>query len=50
MTQFLTETRERFLALGIDPQIVTGAELTTYLRAEREKWGKLIRAMGIKAE
>ena len=44
------ETRERFLSLGIDPQIVTGAELTAYLRAEREKWGKLIRAMGIKAE
>lgn len=44
------ETRERFLALGIDPQIQTGAELAAFLRSERDKWGKLIRAMGIKAE
>ena len=45
-----TETRERLLALGIDPQIQTGAELAAFLRSERDKWGKLIRAMGIKAE
>ena len=44
------ETRERMLALGVEPQIQTGAELAAFLRAEREKWGKLIRAMGIKAE
>ena len=46
----LPETRERMLALGVDPQIQTGPELTAFLRAEREKWGRLIRAMGIKAE
>lgn len=46
----LPETRERMLALGVDPQSQTGAELTAFLRAERTKWGQLIRAMGIKAE
>lgn len=46
----LGETRERLLALGVDPQALTGAELTTFLRTERDKWGTLIRAMGIKAE
>lgn len=46
----LPETRERMLALGVDPQSQTGTELTAFLRAERTKWGQLIRAMGIKAE
>ena len=44
------ETRERMLALGVDPQSRSGAELAAFLRAERTKWGQLIRAMGIKAE
>ncbi len=46
----LAETRERLLMLGVDPQTLTGTELTAFLRTERDKWGTLIRAMGIKAE
>ncbi len=46
----LPETRERLLALGIDPKSLTGSELAAFARSERDKWGKLIRAMGIKAE
>ena len=44
------ETRERMLTLGVDPQAASGAELAAFLRSEREKWGRLIKAMNIKPE
>ena len=46
----LPETRERLHTLGIDPKSLTGGELAAFGRNERDKWGKLIRSMGIKAE
>jgi tripartite-type tricarboxylate transporter receptor subunit TctC len=44
------ETRQRMLSLGIDPQAAAGADLKSFLRTERDKWGRLIKAMNIKPE
>ncbi len=43
------ETRQRLLQLGFEPASGTPQQLAEFGRAEREKWGKLIKAAGIKA-
>lgn len=40
--------QEKLLELGIDPLAKTGAELDTFVATEKEKWGRLIRAAGLK--
>ncbi|MGH8700125.1 MAG: Bug family tripartite tricarboxylate transporter substrate binding protein [Burkholderiales bacterium] len=44
------ETRDRLLAQGAEPQPGSPEELRRYLAGEIEKWGKVIREAGIKAE
>ena len=44
------ETRARLLQLGFEPASGTPQQLAEYGRAEREKWGALIKAAGIKAD
>lgn len=44
------ETRDRLLAQGAEPQPGTPDDLRRYLAGEIEKWGKVIREAGIKAE
>jgi tripartite-type tricarboxylate transporter receptor subunit TctC len=44
------ETRVRLLQLGFEPASGTPQQLAEFGRAEREKWGALIRAAGIKAD
>jgi len=44
------ETRQRLLALGIEPRVASGRELVEFLDAERSKWGQVIRSAGIKAD
>ena len=44
------ETRQRLLALGYEPAGGTPQQLAEFGRAERRKWGPLIKAAGIKAE
>jgi tripartite-type tricarboxylate transporter receptor subunit TctC len=44
------ETRERLLAQGAEPLPGTPDDLRKYLAGEIEKWGKVIREAGIKAE
>jgi len=44
------EARERLAALGGEVVANTPAEFTAYLRADLEKWSKLIRAIGLKPE
>jgi tripartite-type tricarboxylate transporter receptor subunit TctC len=41
------DTRQKFDAQGVEPWSNTPAELGAYLRAETEKWGKVVRAAGI---
>jgi tripartite-type tricarboxylate transporter receptor subunit TctC len=44
------ETRERFAALGANALGSTPEELQTFWRAEAERWGKAIRAVGLKLD
>lgn len=44
------ETRQKLLQLGLDPQVSTGADLVSFLRAERDKWGEVIRSANIKLD
>jgi tripartite-type tricarboxylate transporter receptor subunit TctC len=43
-------TRDRLLAQGAEPQPGSPEDLRKYLAGEIEKWGKVIREAGIKAE
>jgi tripartite-type tricarboxylate transporter receptor subunit TctC len=42
--------KERFQALGLEALPGTPAQMASYARAERERWGKLIKANGIKLD
>ena len=44
------ETRDRLLAQGFEPVGGTPEEFGVYIKAEIAKWGKVIKAAGIKAE
>jgi tripartite-type tricarboxylate transporter receptor subunit TctC len=46
----LPEVKERFLTQGIEPAGSTPAQFAAYLRAELDKWAKVIKAGGIKVE
>ncbi len=43
------DTRERLLAMGLDPVGMPPEEFTEYLKTETAKWGKLVREAGIRA-
>jgi tripartite-type tricarboxylate transporter receptor subunit TctC len=44
------EVIERFIALGLDPVGNTPAELGQFLRADLEKWTKLVRTLDLKGQ
>ena len=44
------ETRQRLLQLGFEPASGTPQQLAEFGRAERAKWGQLIKSAGIKAD
>jgi tripartite-type tricarboxylate transporter receptor subunit TctC len=41
------DTKQKYDAQGVEAWSSTAAELGAYLRAETEKWGKVVRAAGI---
>jgi tripartite-type tricarboxylate transporter receptor subunit TctC len=43
------ETRQRLLQLGFEPVGTTPEQLAAFVRSERDKWGRVIRAAGITA-
>ncbi len=43
------ETRERLLAMGLDPVGMPPDEFTAYVKTETVKWGNLVRDAGIRA-
>jgi tripartite-type tricarboxylate transporter receptor subunit TctC len=46
----MPQTRQKLLQMGLDPRTLAGDELVRFLRAEREKWGEVIRAANLKVE
>lgn len=42
--------KARFMALGVEGMPGTPAQMASYVKGERERWGKLIRDNGIKAD
>jgi tripartite-type tricarboxylate transporter receptor subunit TctC len=46
----LPDIKERLAALGIEPVGGSAAECDAFVRAEMDKWSKVIRAAGLKAE
>jgi tripartite-type tricarboxylate transporter receptor subunit TctC len=44
------EIKERFLALGGDPEAGTPEELRVYMTNESAKWAKIIKAANIRIE
>lgn len=45
-----TRTRARLQALGVEPLPGTPAQMGSYARAEREKWGRVITKVGVKLD
>lgn len=45
-----TDLRERFAALGVEPASKNAAQMAAYLRSEVDKYGKIVRAIGLKIE
>ena len=44
------DVRERFVATGLEPVGSTAAELTTRMRADRDKWSRLVQRLGLKVQ
>ena len=48
--QTLPDIRERFVQLGTEPTSSTSEAFTTLVRDELAKWGKVIKAAGVKVD
>jgi tripartite-type tricarboxylate transporter receptor subunit TctC len=46
----VAEVMEKLLQIGLDPRTSSGEPLVKFLRAEREKWGRVIRSANLKVE
>jgi tripartite-type tricarboxylate transporter receptor subunit TctC len=44
------DVRERFTAIGVEPASKSAAEMTRYLKSEADKYGKIVRAIGLKID
>lgn len=44
------DIKERYLTLGLDPISSTPEEMATFLRAQQERYGSIIKSQGIKIE
>jgi tripartite-type tricarboxylate transporter receptor subunit TctC len=44
------ELRERFATLGVEPFSRNAEQMTVYLKAEVDKYGKIVRAIGLKID
>jgi tripartite-type tricarboxylate transporter receptor subunit TctC len=44
------DLRERFAALGVEPASKTSEQMAAYLKNEIDKYGKIVRAIGLKIE
>lgn len=46
----LPDLRERFAAIGVEPAQKNAVQMTAYLKSEIEKYGRIVRAIGLKIE
>ena len=46
----LPDVRERFAAIGVEPQARSSAQMAAYLKSEIDKYGKIVRAIGLKID
>lgn len=44
------DVRERFSAIGVEPQSRSADEMARYLKSEVEKYGKIVKAIGLKID
>ncbi len=44
------EMKEKLAAQGADVRVTTGAELSGFISKERDRWAKVVKEAGIKAE
>lgn len=44
------EVRNKLIAGGVDPETSTPEQLAAWIRAETEKWGKVVKAAGVKSQ
>jgi tripartite-type tricarboxylate transporter receptor subunit TctC len=44
------DVRERFTAIGVEPASKGSQEMTRYLKSEADKYGKIVRAIGLKID
>ena len=44
------DLRDRFAALGVEPSSKTAEQMAAYLKSEIDKYGKIVRAIGLKIE
>jgi tripartite-type tricarboxylate transporter receptor subunit TctC len=44
------DVRERFTAIGVDPASKSAEEMARYLKTEIDKYGKIVRAIGLKID
>ena len=45
-----SDGQERFIAQGVDPTTSTQAQFAALLKSEMERWAKLVKVSGIRAE
>ena len=46
----LPDIKERFATIGFDPTLSTPGELSAHMKAETDKWSKVVREANIKIE
>jgi tripartite-type tricarboxylate transporter receptor subunit TctC len=46
----LPDIKERFATIGFDPTLSTPDQLTAHMKAETDKWSKVVREANIKIE
>jgi tripartite-type tricarboxylate transporter receptor subunit TctC len=44
------DVRERFTAIGVEPASKSSEEMARYLKSEIEKYGTIVRAIGLKID
>jgi tripartite-type tricarboxylate transporter receptor subunit TctC len=46
----LPDVKERMATIGFDPTLSTSQELTDHMKAETDKWSKVVRQANIKID